>query len=154
MTAWQIYSSSWDARSRLTWRSFISSIVQEGLSPDRANDYGETPADIMIRGSGYVLIDQNGARLGGGDYRDSDYQQITIDICSDLLKLGGYMNWSALGSRHQRPWATPSSYGSPPVGRSEDFTFPLIWRLADEKGIQGENTFTRYREERRAKLSI
>ena len=148
MTAWQIYSSSWDARSRLTWRSFISSIVQEGLSPDRANDYGETPADIMIRGSGYVLIDQNGARLGGGDYRDSDYQQITIDICSDLLKAGGYMTRSALDCRHQENWFDLAYYALRVDGRRndhffEDFTFRLIWKIADEKGLQGKNTFTR-----------
>ena len=137
MTDWQRYSSQWDTRSQLTWRSFINAILQTGQSPDRTNDSGETPVDNMIH--------QFDSRLS-----DLDKHQVTIDICSDLLKAGGYMTRSALDWRHQENWCNPAYYASRVDGRRndcfrlfEDVTFHLIWKIADERGLQGKNTFTR-----------
>lgn len=146
MTNWQRYSSQWDTRSRLTWRSFINSIVQAGLSPDRTNNRGKTPADSMIKEF-------------GDRFSDLNKRQITIDICSDLLKVGGYMTRSALDWRHQENWFNPAYHAFRVDGRRndnlfEDFTFRLIWEIADEKGLQGKNAFISYWEEWRAKLSI
>ncbi|KAJ5750952.1 hypothetical protein N7533_007980 [Penicillium manginii] len=76
VTAWQRYSSHWDSRSRLVWRLFIQNLLQAGLSPDLVNYRGETPADNMIDNFGH-------------ESNDMEKQQITIDICSDLLQAGG-----------------------------------------------------------------
>ncbi|KAJ5098839.1 hypothetical protein N7532_005840 [Penicillium argentinense] len=128
VTYWQRYSFQWDTRSQLTWRSFINAILQTGISPDRTNDRGETPADSMIQ--------RFNSRLS-----DLDKHQVTVDICSDLLKAGGYMTRSALDWRHQENWFNPAYYGFRGDGRRndnlfEDFTFRLIWKIADEKGLQ------------------
>jgi hypothetical protein len=136
VTNWQRYSSQWDTRSRLTWRSFINRILQTGLSPDRTNNCGKTPADSMIRGFRNRLSDQGN-------------HQITIDICSDLLKVGGYMTRFALDWRHHENLFNPIYFAFRVDGRRkdnlfEDFTFRLIWKIADEKGFQGKNAFTRY----------
>lgn len=82
-------------------------------------------------------------------FNDLNKRQITIDICSDLLKVGGYMTRSALDWRHQENWFNPAYHASRLDGRRtdglfEDFTFSLIWKIADEKGLQGKNALTRY----------
>ncbi|KAJ5289143.1 hypothetical protein N7478_002173 [Penicillium angulare] len=128
VTGWQTYSSNWDTRSRLMWRSFIKSLLQAGLSPDRANYRGETPADSMIDCFGH-------------ESSNLEKQQITIDICSDLLEAGGYMTREALDWRHRENTFNPLYMGWRVDGRRtdnlfEDFSFRLIWRIADEKGIQ------------------
>ncbi|KAJ5381863.1 uncharacterized protein N7496_004291 [Penicillium cataractarum] len=122
------YISWWDTRSRLAWRSLINSLLQAGLSPDRKNYHGVTPADNIIENFGHV----------GSDL---ERQQMTIDISSDLLKAGGYMTREALDWRHRENVFNPSYYCSGWCGRRndelfEDFSFRLIWRLADEKGLQ------------------
>lgn len=134
VTSWQTYSSHWDTRSRLTWRSFIKNLLQAGLSPDRANDRGGTPADSMIDHFGF-------------EGTDLERQQMTIDICSDLLKAGGYMTREALDWRHRENIFNPLYYMWRVDGRRndnlfEDFSFRLIWRIAHEKGLQGKYTST------------
>jgi hypothetical protein len=65
--------------------------LQASLSPNRPNDRDQTPADSMIDHFGHE----------GGDMNK---QQLTIDICSDLLKAGGYMTREALNWRHSREY--------------------------------------------------
>jgi hypothetical protein len=94
--------------------------------------------------------------------RDLDSQQITINICSDLLKAGGYMTQEALDWRHQEKpfdWVRDSvTSGSVtrdgrPLGWFLEFSFRLIWRLADEKGLQGKHTSKRIPKDCQAKLN-
>ncbi|KAJ5822972.1 hypothetical protein N7447_005312 [Penicillium robsamsonii] len=81
----------------------------------------------------------------GHEGSDLEKQQITIDICSDLLKAGGYMAREALNWRHRENVLNPS-YHAYRIDRRrhddlfEDFSFRLIWRIADEKGLQGNYT--------------
>ncbi|EAU32300.1 predicted protein [Aspergillus terreus NIH2624] len=81
--------------------------------------------------------------IDGFGYEGSDLekQQVTIDICSDLLKAGGYMTREALDWRHRENVINPRYFVSRADGRRnddlfEDFSFRLIWRIAHEKGLQ------------------
>jgi len=94
----------------------------------------------------------------GHESSDLEKQQITIDICSDLLKAGGYMTREALDWRHRENVFNPSYYGWRGDGRRkddlfEDFSFRLIWRIADEKGLQGNYTPKCNRKECDAELN-
>lgn len=93
------------------------------------NDFGETPVDNMIDNFGH-------------ESNDMERQQITIDICSDLLEVGGYMTLQALDWRHRKNIFNPFYDAWRGDGRRhdvffEDLSFRLIWKIADEKGQQG-----------------
>ena len=84
-------------------------------------------------------------RMFDGRFRNLDNYQITVDICSDLLKVGGYMTRSALDFRHQEKFINPSCLAFVRAdGRRDDvlfgdFNFHLIWKITDEKGLQGKD---------------
>lgn len=130
ITSWQDYSSQWDAYSWLSWRALISGLIRSGLSPNRVNDLGETPADRMI--------ERFEVFYGRRDLRQ---QHATVDICSDLLNSGGYMTHMALDRRHRPNCFNPWYYMDGIVHFFEDFSIRLIWQLADKKGIQGRPFF-------------
>ncbi|KAE8387079.1 hypothetical protein BDV23DRAFT_196003, partial [Aspergillus alliaceus] len=124
IAGWQKYSHQWDSNSWLIWRAFINVILQQGLLPDRVNDQGETPADIMIQ-----------------YYRSRHQEQPTLDICSDLLNAGGHMTHQALDWRHHPNVFNPCYYMTRFDGRQDDtmwddYSIQLVWTLRDKKEIQ------------------
>ncbi|KAF5854992.1 hypothetical protein ETB97_010350, partial [Aspergillus alliaceus] len=124
ITSWQKYSHQWDVDSWQIWRAFINSMLRTGLLPDRVNNDDETPADIVIRNC--------------DSYRQ---QQVTADICSDLLNSGGYMTHQALDWRHHPNVFNVGYHWNRCDGRQndhlwEDYSIRLILKLADEKDLQ------------------
>jgi hypothetical protein len=97
--------------------------------------------------------------------RDPGQQQVTLDICSDILSLGGYMTHMALDWRHH-PNTIDSFYYM--FGQhdhlSEDYSIRLVWRLVEGEKIEGRGfrpsvsgqrklINVRYRPSRRASSS-
>ncbi|KAE8387036.1 hypothetical protein BDV23DRAFT_174975 [Aspergillus alliaceus] len=89
-------------------------MLRTGLLPDHVNNDDETPADI---------------------------QQVTVDICSDLLNSGGYMTHQALDWRHHPNVFNVGYHWNRCNGRQNDhlweyYSIRLILKLADEKDLQ------------------
>jgi hypothetical protein len=64
------------------WRQLIKSLLQEGLSPDEPNLYGETPAQLVYHRLQVLRL---------ASLPCQDREQIMIDICSEFVNSGGYL---------------------------------------------------------------
>lgn len=128
MTYWPLWGTRWDSRSWLTWRSFVNSILQGGLPPCQTDNHGYTPVDNIVKILPYI---------------EQTRRQMGIDICSDMLTLGGHISPKYFDlkvpipfSRKGHDFKASCLFGH---WKHKEFS-PLntIWKLADENGILGK----------------
>lgn len=77
-------------------------------------------------------------------YESRRQQQVTLDICSDLLNAGGYMTHRALDWRHHPNVCNIAYYMTRGDLRWndtlwQDYSIPLVWRLHDQRELQGKH---------------
>lgn len=125
MAYWQMFSSEWEACSWLNWRALINDILETGLLPNRINDRGETPIDMIIEYSSNCQCRR----------RTFDGNDATVQICSDLLSAGGFMTYKAFNRRYHPQHILKGAF----MHMFGDQTARLIWLLSDKNDIHGKS---------------